>query len=178
MIVRRGSHTKWYVPFFNLTFHFVVRAALTIVFLSTPRSVRRMLSERFLSVAAARPCGARRGEATAVRRELAPSRRRPSAVVCAGDRQRARLRVVRPSRRGERLVSSGHFPDTRAIHVSVASAPTRRFQLGYAESWRADAGIRTPDPFITSEVLYQLSYVGRAPRGESGRTTPGARQGW
>jgi hypothetical protein len=29
---------------------------------------------------------------------------------------------------------------------------------------RADAGTRTPDPFITSEVLYQLSYVGvRAP---------------
>jgi hypothetical protein len=26
--------------------------------------------------------------------------------------------------------------------------------------WRADAGTRTPDPFITSEVLYQLSYVG------------------
>jgi hypothetical protein len=25
---------------------------------------------------------------------------------------------------------------------------------------KADAGIRTPDPFITSEVLYQLSYVG------------------
>ena len=25
---------------------------------------------------------------------------------------------------------------------------------------RADAGTRTPDPFITSEVLYQLSYVG------------------
>ena len=24
----------------------------------------------------------------------------------------------------------------------------------------ADAGTRTPDPFITSEVLYQLSYVG------------------
>jgi hypothetical protein len=26
----------------------------------------------------------------------------------------------------------------------------------------ADAGTRTPDPFITSEVLYQLSYVGAA----------------
>jgi hypothetical protein len=26
---------------------------------------------------------------------------------------------------------------------------------------RADAGTRTPDPFITSEVLYQLSYVGK-----------------
>jgi hypothetical protein len=28
---------------------------------------------------------------------------------------------------------------------------------------RADAGTRTPDPFITSEVLYQLSYVGMFP---------------
>ncbi len=27
-------------------------------------------------------------------------------------------------------------------------------------SLRADARIRTGDPFITSEVLYQLSYVG------------------
>jgi hypothetical protein len=26
----------------------------------------------------------------------------------------------------------------------------------------ADAGTRTPDPFITSEVLYQLSYVGES----------------
>jgi hypothetical protein len=26
----------------------------------------------------------------------------------------------------------------------------------------ADAQIRTGDPFITSEVLYQLSYVGKA----------------
>jgi hypothetical protein len=28
---------------------------------------------------------------------------------------------------------------------------------------QADAGTRTPDPFITSEVLYQLSYVGICP---------------
>ena len=28
--------------------------------------------------------------------------------------------------------------------------------------YEADAGTRTPDPFITSEVLYQLSYVGAA----------------
>jgi hypothetical protein len=39
---------------------------------------------------------------------------------------------------------------------------------------KADARIRTADPFITSEVLYQLSYVGapavyrRHPRGENG----------
>jgi hypothetical protein len=31
------------------------------------------------------------------------------------------------------------------------------------ESEKADARIRTADPFITSEVLYQLSYVGAAP---------------
>ncbi len=40
---------------------------------------------------------------------------------------------------------------------------------------KADAGTRTPDPFITSEVLYQLSYVGVCSdvlesAGNSGRT--------
>ncbi len=29
---------------------------------------------------------------------------------------------------------------------------------------QADARTRTADPFITSEVLYQLSYVGEAPK--------------
>ena len=36
-----------------------------------------------------------------------------------------------------------------------AKPPTRGGFVG------ADARIRTADPFITSEVLYQLSYVGR-----------------
>jgi hypothetical protein len=40
---------------------------------------------------------------------------------------------------------------------SVASAMGAR---GAQRGVRADAGTRTPDPFITSEVLYQLSYVG------------------
>src|SRR3954452_4479063 len=40
MIVRCGSHTKWYVPFFNLSVHFVVPVPLTLVFLSTPGPVR------------------------------------------------------------------------------------------------------------------------------------------
>ena len=31
-----------------------------------------------------------------------------------------------------------------------------------ANRYKADARIRTADPFITSEVLYQLSYVGGA----------------
>ena len=29
----------------------------------------------------------------------------------------------------------------------------------------ADGGTRTPDPIITSDVLYQLSYVGEGPDG-------------
>jgi hypothetical protein len=43
---------------------------------------------------------------------------------------------------------------------------------------RADAGTRTPDPIITSDVLYQLSYVGggtqssRAPTGPSAVSPP------
>lgn len=34
----------------------------------------------------------------------------------------------------------------------------------YEATARADAGIRTPDPIITSDVLYQLSYVGGSAR--------------
>ncbi len=37
--------------------------------------------------------------------------------------------------------------------------------LAYWRLSKADAGTRTPDPFITSEVLYQLSYAGSGPRG-------------
>jgi hypothetical protein len=37
--------------------------------------------------------------------------------------------------------------------------PWNDLQIG-----RADARTRTGDPFITSEVLYQLSYVGKAPQ--------------
>jgi hypothetical protein len=41
MIVRCGSHTKWYVPFFSFTVHFVVPVPVTLVFFSTlgPRQV-------------------------------------------------------------------------------------------------------------------------------------------
>ena len=40
----------------------------------------------------------------------------------------------------------------------------------------ADAGTRTPDPIITSDVLYQLSYVG-APRKDSAASVPAERAG-
>ena len=38
----------------------------------------------------------------------------------------------------------------------------RRKRGNAALRLQADAGTRTADPFITSEVLYQLSYVGGA----------------
>ena len=42
---------------------------------------------------------------------------------------------------------------TRTKEAPPASAETALVS-------QADGGTRTPDPFITSEVLYQLSYVG------------------
>ena len=43
----------------------------------------------------------------------------------------------------------------------VTAAPgDRQIAVDPASPERADARIRTADPFITSEVLYQLSYVG------------------
>ena len=41
---------------------------------------------------------------------------------------------------------------------------------------RADARIRTGDPFITSEVLYQLSYVGGRDESSDGSRRPLAAQ--
>jgi hypothetical protein len=46
---------------------------------------------------------------------------------------------------------------TRGLHFGVASA-----EESPAKEAKADARTRTGDPFITSEVLYQLSYVGEA----------------
>jgi hypothetical protein len=58
-----------------------------------------------------------------------------------------------------------------AAHEEL-SARTRSF-LGNLLT-RADAGTRTPDPFITSEVLYQLSYVGLMPMSQSNGGSRGA----
>src|SRR4051812_10098244 len=50
--------------------------------------------------------------------------------------------------------------------VSLADAYSpylRIWPVGAGAYRRADARTRTGDPFITSEVLYQLSYVGKRP---------------
>jgi hypothetical protein len=55
--------------------------------------------------------------------------------------------------------TNADFVDTPArTHVDRAQK-NPPFPAGFE---RADARTRTGDPFITSEVLYQLSYVGRS----------------
>ena len=65
---------------------------------------------------------------------------------------------VRPPGRGPRPFGSWRGGDTQSGRI-------RPWGIGRAASlsWRADAGTRTPDPLLTMEVLYQLSYVGAAP---------------
>ena len=47
-------------------------------------------------------------------------------------------------------------------HFHPSGRPARAINICRQILPQADAGTRTPDPFITSEVLYQLSYVGDA----------------
>jgi hypothetical protein len=58
-----------------------------------------------------------------------------------------------------RFVGSRLSPDTR---------PDMRKARNGRPFVRADERIRTADPFITSEVLYQLSYVGAAAKSSAG----------
>ena len=52
---------------------------------------------------------------------------------------------------------------TLAARSARSRATGKRLQQTFFP--RADGETRTPDPFITSEVLYQLSYVGILLRG-------------
>ncbi|MEA2673106.1 MAG: hypothetical protein QOI92_298, partial [Chloroflexota bacterium] len=42
----------------------------------------------------------------------------------------------------------------------IGAAVAQQCRGGIGQGDRADARIRTADPFITNEVLYQLSYAG------------------
>jgi hypothetical protein len=53
--------------------------------------------------------------------------------------------------------------NSRHVRPIRSARPNKSPALPLPGFLRADAGTRTPDPFITSEVLYQLSYVGRLP---------------
>jgi hypothetical protein len=92
-------------------------------------------------------------------------RKRPPRLLrgppCVGDRGGPADRPRRPAaRRPVRRASTGSSTrptsgssSSRAPRAGGGRDPARR-------SLRADARIRTADPIITSDVLYQLSYVG------------------
>ena len=52
----------------------------------------------------------------------------------------------------------------RSRHPPVSAESRNALAEGRLFAAKADARIRTADPFITSEVLYQLSYVGATKR--------------
>jgi hypothetical protein len=54
-------------------------------------------------------------------------------------------------------VIPGKAPNTGAEGIVRGPAPT----IAICRGLKADARIRTADPFITNEVLYQLSYAGK-----------------
>jgi hypothetical protein len=72
--------------------------------------------------------------------------------------RRRRVTISEAIRTG-RAAAASHRPLVDPSGVDPAIRPARSskksLQIG-----RADGETRTPDPFITSEVLYQLSYVG------------------
>src|SRR5664279_5266175 len=59
------------------------------------------------------------------------------------------------------MTTPASFAALANLRLRSHPRPKHLGQQGFSK--RADAGTRTPDPFITSEVLYQLSYVGAAP---------------
>jgi len=71
--------------------------------------------------------------------------------------------------RGERLpgVAAGllePLPDVGGDVAGVERVELHRHGRICRSSLRADAGTRTPDPLLTMEVLYRLSYVGAVAR--------------
>jgi integrase len=74
---------------------------------------------------------------------------------------RRRITISEAIRKGRRAaVRRRPLVDPSATESGTSATASRKKSL---EIKRADARIRTADPFITSEVLYQLSYVGEAP---------------
>jgi hypothetical protein len=80
--------------------------------------------------------------------------------------------VMRDASRRRRVPITETIPKARAaasrrllVDPSTGESAVRASRSGKKslEIERADARTRTGDPFITSEVLYQLSYVGEAP---------------
>ena len=56
---------------------------------------------------------------------------------------------------------SAAWPEPRSVRPATYTTLAGQLALQALVCREADARTRTGDPFITSEVLYQLSYVGQ-----------------
>ena len=101
-----------------------------------------------------------------------------SAAATLGHAASATIEVVRTiiarARRAEVCIASANLQQN-PVEVTPPQGVAHKRGHG-ARSVRADAGTRTPDPLLTMEVLYRLSYVGvrRHPVGISAGPKPSA----
>jgi hypothetical protein len=88
-----------------------------------------------------------------------------AAVLAAGTPERHQDGAYLRAGRGcfAQLDGNANNGQVTAASRAAAGADAHGPPLTRGASVKADAGTRTPDPFITSEVLYQLSYVGGTP---------------
>ena len=86
---------------------------------------------------------------------------RTYAHVMRDSSRRRRITISEAIRTGRAAASRGPLVDPSGAEPAVRP---RRSDKKSPQIERADARTRTGDPFITSEVLYQLSYVGSVPR--------------
>jgi hypothetical protein len=85
---------------------------------------------------------------------------RTYAHVMRDGARRRRISITEAIRTGRAAAASHRSlvdPSGADPAIRPARSSKKSLQIG-----RADGETRTPDPFITSEVLYQLSYVGAA----------------
>ncbi len=106
----------------------------------------------------------RRSAARAVQRSVVPGTRAALPARIAPD---ARSRARR---------SPGPGRPRRPRRGGASRSGRRGTRPPATTRSRADAGTRTPDPFITSEVLYQLSYVGVSQDPSPSRPAPAPRR--
>jgi hypothetical protein len=84
---------------------------------------------------------------------------RTYAHVMRDASRRRRITISEVIRTGRAAASRRPLVDPSGAEAAISVAPSRKKS---PQIERADARTRTGDPFITSEVLYQLSYVGKA----------------
>jgi hypothetical protein len=120
----------------------------------------------------ARPGGCRSDPGTARPTERPPRRPRLHRPHVRARHARRVQTTPRPDHRSDRRARAA--ASRRPVvdpSDSLASDRTGRSGKKSVEIERADARTRTGDPFITSEVLYQLSYVGGESKSRRRRST-------